>query len=176
MLCINIDIEILWKHKTPHVPLLARQDYLGSFASPSWPSGIESNSKHNIIHQTMADTKEHAEEVIRFKKRRKITHQRRRKCDVSDDESTHTPSLEATELLTFMPSEAPMSVTEILRKRQAEQSQRKLKSVVQASSRDQRRHSDTPAMEQEGEQTIVDIARGRFVPETGKIFTLDKQM
>lgn len=137
----------------------------------------------------IANTEEHVEEVIRFKKRRKITHQRRRKCDDSDDETQNAvydqppasiPSLEALESSRSSQSEpllpVPMSVPEILRKRHAEQAQRKLKAVVQASTRDQRRHSDTPLVEQEEQQTIVDIARSRFVPETGKVFTHDKQM
>jgi hypothetical protein len=137
----------------------------------------------------MTDIEENVEEVIRFKKRRKIAHQRRRKCDDSDDETQNAvhdqapasmPSLEAPESSMSMQSEpqlpAPMSVPEILRKRHAEQAQRKLKAVVQASTRDQRRRSDTPLVESEGNPTMTDIARSRFVPETGKIFTHDKQM
>jgi hypothetical protein len=140
-------------------------------------------------NRIMPDTEEHAEEVIRFKKRRKITHQRRRKCDDSDDETrdvvhdqppASVPSHEAPESSISSQTDPtlsmPMSVPEILRKRHAEQAQRKLKAVVQASTRDQRPHSDTPLHEQEEQQTIVDIARSRFVPETGKVFTHDKQM
>jgi len=137
----------------------------------------------------MADAVEHPEEVIRFKKRRKITHQRRRKCEDSDDETKNAvhdqalpsvPSLETPESCTATQSEpqlpAPMSVPEMLRKRQVEQAQRKLKAVVQASTRDQRRLSDTPLVEPGGLPTILDVARSRFVPETGKVFTHDKQM
>ncbi|KAE9970328.1 hypothetical protein EG327_010304 [Venturia inaequalis] len=138
----------------------------------------------------MADTENYESNVIRFKKRRRITHQRLRKRDDSDDESQQNtvhdqppPSILSAEDLessTASQSEqnlpATMSVTEILRKRQAEQAQRKLKSVAQASSRDQSRRTNTPAAEQEVEMTIVDIAKSRFVPETGKIFTHDKQM
>lgn len=132
----------------------------------------------------MADRENHGEDVIRFKKRRKITHQRRRKCDDSDDDETQntvrdsTPLLEAPESSAQSESQLPalLSVPEILRKRHAEQAQRKLKAVVQASTRDQRRPSATPLVDDEAKPTIVDVARNRFVPETGKIFTHDKQM
>lgn len=138
----------------------------------------------------MTDTENHGETVIRFRKRRKTTHQRLRKCDDSDDESQQNAvhdqppasilSAEAPESSIVSQSEhdppVTMSISEILRKRQAEQAQRKLKSVAQASSRDQSRRIDNPAVEQEAELTVVDIARSRFVPETGKIFTHDKQM
>ncbi|TID22349.1 Nucleoporin [Venturia nashicola] len=138
----------------------------------------------------MADTENHGETVIRFKKRRKTNHQRIRKCDDSDDESYQTavhdkppasiPSAEPPESsITSQPEQTPssaMSVPKLVRKRQAEQAQRKLKSVAQASSRGQSRRTNTPATEQEVEMTMVDIAKSRFVPETGKIFTQDKQM
>lgn len=128
----------------------------------------------------MVDLEEHVTEVIRFKKRRKITHPRRRRCDDGDDEpqarASASPPSSSMPVQSEQQPPAPMSVPEILRKRHLEQVQRKLKAVVQASTRDQRRPSDTPSVEQEAKPTIIDIARNRFVPETGKIFTHDRQM
>lgn len=138
----------------------------------------------------MADAEDHGDSVIRFKKRRKVTHQRLRKRDDSDDESHQNvvhdqppaivPSVESpgSSITSQLEQTLPetKSVSELLRKRQAEQAQRKLKAVAQASSRDQIRRTDNPVAEQEAELTIVDIAKSRFVPETGKIFTHDKQM
>lgn len=186
MLCLNMEMPCRKDEKleTPHIWTLTRRFPILVIHQ----LGLDTST--STFTPRMADTKDHGETAIRFKKRRKITHQRLRKCDDSDDEihqnvvhnqpPASVSSLEGPESSIASQSEhtipATMSVSEILRKRQAEQAQRKLKSVAQASSRDQSQRPDTPAAEQEAEMTTVDIAKSRFVPETGKIFTNDKQM